>query len=533
MKPESGTLPLLKDGQIDTRPLEVEEWLEGLPFADFQRTGDLLHKALGSTNQATLKPGVRRQLVDLYHQPYQYYLDNQINAGTKTALHGFETMQQSLRMMKQLAADLALASRLTLDDAMNQRSLWGQSKFQIDILQRAMYYLSHALIFNFMEYAPTPRNVWKQLNSLYKLAEDLQQHKTEVQASENIKSRTTVEQTFGRILLSSAVDPYHLPFGAIWEIYEQLGTWTTGVHLNPFHMVNQPNGLFVIDLDGDSRAIPYNRFNAGNAGEQHRILDATVLEPLLKQHARTSINSTTNAQLKLSPTWAGHVIAHMNRAWFSPPKRYFPRVSISGSAQVTCGMSPTHFHLNNGQDLLCMVGRDMNRPIADGLDVSGDEHDSDDSTLITTSSFILEQWDIINEGPGGYALTRNTRPTYTVRVGEIIGIKQLDGDHKESWSLGVTRWLMADNRQNYRLGIQLLARDAQPVAVRATGDNTGKSLYRGFLIEKPGETVLITKAGFYRHQRSIEIVRTDKQQQCKAGRLQDTDIGFEQFEINR
>lgn len=180
-----------------------------------------------------------------------------------------------------------------------------------------------------------------------------------------------------------------------------------------------------------------------------------------------------------------------------------------------------------------MVGRDMNRPIADGLDVSGDEHDSDDSTLITTSSFILEQWDIINEGPGGYALTRNTRPTYTVRVGEIIGIKQLDGDHKESWSLGVTRWLMADNRQNYRLGIQLLARDAQPVAVRATGDNTGKSLYRGFLIEKPGETVLITKAGFYRHQRSIEIVRTDKQQQCKAGRLQDTDIGFEQFEINR
>ncbi len=530
MKPESGTLPLLKDGQIDTRPLEVEEWLERLPFADFQRAGDLLHKALSSTNQTTLKPGIRRQLLELYHQPYQYYLDNQIRTGAQHTLQGFETMQQQLRMMKQLAADLALAARRTLDDGMNQKSLWGQNKFQIDILQRTMHYLSHALIYTFMEYAPTPRHVWKQLNSLYKLAEDLHLQHTEVKTPDNAKSRTTAELTFNKIILASAVDPYRLPFGAIREVHAQLDEWAASTRLEPFRTTSHPNGLFVIDLNGDSRAIPYNRFNSDNAGESHRLLDATGLEPLLKRQAEQIKSGSADSRLKLSPHYAGHLIAHMSRAWLSPPRRYFPRETRAGQVQVTCGMSPVHFHLNGGRDFLCDIGNDMNRPMVDGLDVSGDDHHS--HTLTTTSSYVLDQWNVANEGPGGYALSRDFRPTCTVRVGELIGIHHLDGSCKGTWSLGVTRWLLADSRQQYRLGIQLLARDAQPVAIRCPRDNTATGLQRAFLIEKPGDMALITQAGFYRYQRDIEIVRKDRREQRKAGRLQDIDMGFEQFEVS-
>lgn len=528
MNPESGTLPLRKDGRIDTRPLEIEEWLEVLPYADFKRTSSLLHDALSATNKTPLKPGVRRELLGLYHQPYQYYLDTQIRAGSQHTLQTIETMQQQLRMMKQLAADLALAARLAVDDSMSRKSLWGQNRFQVDMLQRAMSYLSHALIFTFLEYAPTPRNVWKQLNAFYKLAEDLGQQHAQVPVAGNDNQRTTVEHTYNRIVLAEAVDPYRLPFGAIWEIYEQLDEWIERTRLQPFEPVNRPDGLFVIDLGSDTQPVHYAMFSGGKAGPQHRILDASELEPLIRQHQEKIQSGSQIHDLRLSAAHAGKLLAHMMRAWTLPPKRYFPREAGAGKVKITCGMNPVHYHMNQGRDYLQELGNDAMRPSVDGLDVSGD--DTDDIMDMTTSDYMIDQWDIANAGPGGYALVKKSRPACTTRVGDLIGVHNPEQDN--GWSLGVIRWLMADERGGYRLGVQLLARNAEPVAVRPVRGNQTKGLQRAFLIDKPGEMVLVTTAGFYHRQRDIELVRGGERQQLQTGRLQEAAIGFEQFELD-
>lgn len=41
----------------------VEEWLETLPFADFERTTQLLHAAIAATNPLSLKPVARQALL--------------------------------------------------------------------------------------------------------------------------------------------------------------------------------------------------------------------------------------------------------------------------------------------------------------------------------------------------------------------------------------------------------------------------------------------------------------------------------------
>ena len=62
--------------QIETRPLHIEEWLDKLPYVDFQKTVEILHGAIKATNKETIKPSVRIELVELYNRPYQYYLDS-------------------------------------------------------------------------------------------------------------------------------------------------------------------------------------------------------------------------------------------------------------------------------------------------------------------------------------------------------------------------------------------------------------------------------------------------------------------------
>ena len=41
--------------EIETRPLYVEEWLDSLPYIDFNKTSTLLYDALVATNKATIK----------------------------------------------------------------------------------------------------------------------------------------------------------------------------------------------------------------------------------------------------------------------------------------------------------------------------------------------------------------------------------------------------------------------------------------------------------------------------------------------
>ena len=63
---------------IETRPAQVEEWLDALPYTDFNRTAELLEQATAVTNQEPLPTSERLQLVTLYSRPYQYYLDSRI-----------------------------------------------------------------------------------------------------------------------------------------------------------------------------------------------------------------------------------------------------------------------------------------------------------------------------------------------------------------------------------------------------------------------------------------------------------------------
>lgn len=522
-------LPIRKSSQgneIETRPLHIEEWLDSLPYIDFKKTSALLYEALTATNKAEVKSSTRIELIELYNRPYQYYVESQIKTGAQHTLQTIDAMQSQVNQMKRIAVAMSFACKLAFDTALNKKTLWKKSKPPVEAMLMSMNYLSHALVFSFLEYAPVPKNVWQQLNFIYDFAESIGCHKKiySIPGANNKNDNTTVDHAYKRIIMASLVDPHHLPFGAIWEIYEQLNSWAEYTQIEPIRSVSNATGFFALDLKSDNKPVPLSKFKPENANNNTRLLDSTPLENhIQKQIDLLQIGQPLDKSIALSPFYAKSLLAHMLKAWGLPPKRYFPRKTKSGQMNIVPGISAIYYFLNDG------VAFNQNpRPEEeDDIDIS-----EGPTEISFSAQYIPEKWRIVDEGSGGYAIIKDEKPKKPVRVGELIGINNDITDN--NWHIGVIRWLMV-SKGIHKVGLQIITETAKPIALRAcNGSQTDKEFRPAFIMNFDGTAnppAIITEKGLFIEDRELEIKDGENHQQIIADTLNESSISYEVFKF--
>ncbi len=512
--------------EIETRPLYVEEWLDSLPYIDFKKTSVLLHDALVATNKANIKSSTRIELIELYNRPYQYYVESQIKAGAQHTLQTIDAMQTQVSQMKQIAVALSFACKLAFDTALNKKTLWKKTRPPVEAMLMSMNYLSHALVFSFLEYSPVPKNVWQQLNFIYDFAESIECHKKvyAIPGANNKDINTTIDHTYKRIIMASLVDPHHLPFGAIWEIYEQLNSWAEYTQIHPLQTVSNTTGYFVFDLKSDSKPIPLEKFNPENANDHSRLLDSTPLENLIqKQIDLLQMGQQIDKSIVLSPFYAKSLLSHMLKAWGLPPKRYFSRNAKSGQLNIVTSIGAIYYFLNNGNAF---------RNISTTANDDDDEIDISETQNETPSqiNYIPESWRIVDEGTGGYAIIKDDKLKKPIRVGDLTGVN-VNGN---SWSIAVVRWLMV-SRGIHKVGLQIISETAKPIALRACdGSKSDREFRPAFLIKHDNNAQklsIMVEKGLYMTDRVLEIKRGEKHEKIVAAGLDDSSISYEIFKF--
>lgn len=520
-------LPLRKTAegeQIETRPLYIEEWLDSLPYIDFNRTAGLLAEATGASNRQSMKPSVRLELVALYSRPYQYYLDSQIRTGAQHTLQSMEAMRAQIAVLKRIAVNLAYAAKLAAEDSLKKKTLWGKSKPPLQALLLSLNYLSHALVFSFQEYAVTPKNVWHELHCIYDFAAGLGRENTGLvlPVGDSRHNQMTITQAYKRILFTALADPHHLPFGAVWEIFEQLFTWTDYVTITGFGEVPEAAGRFVVDLDSDAAPVPWNKFTPPASTDRLRLLDATALNRHMEK-----LPADSGGEMVLSPYYARLILDHITRAWSLPPQRSAQRRPAGGHVKLAYGMNAAYFFINGNTEF--RPSRDESREIIAGETPPEDE--MDDITPVTNHS--VDTWDLVNQTGSGYSLLMRDTPRVTVRIGDLVALRlqpaQEEGEN--TWSTGVIRWLTVRRNQSYRIGVEVLAGTAAAAAVRAvTGSEPDRRFRRALLINgEGGETTMLTGKGLYIAGRELEVETEGRRQRRRAGELLDSTLSFELF----
>jgi len=537
MEQVSNSLPMRKSSagdHIETRPIYIEDWLDSLAYIDFQKTSRLLYEATKQTNQQALKPSVRIELVEIYNRPYQYYLDSQISTGAQHTLQTIETMQEQIDVLKLIAANLSFACKLAVEETFNNKTMWGQSKPPLPAMLMSLNYLSHALIFSFLEYAPTPKNVWRELNFNYSFAEDLKQENTIIipPGGDPKKDATSIANAYKRITLAALADPHHLPFGAVWETFKQLGSWTEYTQIKPFETLSDPKSIFVIDLESDSSPVAYSKFDEKTGNNNHRLLDASTLKTLIQKHLDLlEMGQGLDDSIQLSPYFAKSILKQLSKSWGLPPKRFSPRQARKGSLNLACGLNSIYFYVNGEQEFVTPSTAENNDTTID----TGDLIEETDAAAPATYSY--EHWGLVNQCPGGFAVITSEKPKNLAQVGDLVGIQKnsADTDSSAKWALGVIRWLMVRQNKIHKIGIQTIASDIFPAAIRATSGSLIESQFRrAFIVgdfTTSDKNTIITSKGLFMNDRKLEISYQDKFFQVTTHSLVEGAFSFEHLSV--
>jgi len=516
--------------QVETRPAHVEDWLDSLPYANFEKTTAMLEDALAKTSAVKLKPAIRLQLLDIYWRPYQYLLNTHRKSTSTRDQIKLETIEQRTSGLIKVGLQMAVGSKLGVAEALARKAGLFGSKPPYEFVLLTTKLLGHVILLSYDKYAPPPKGTWKDLHQTFEQSEQLGIADTEFPDPEvDDTCKTTIRNTYLKVLTTALADPHHLPSGAVWHIYEQLDAWVQSIAIKPLQEVKNPAGIFVIVRDSGTAPLSYSKIDRKRLGSQHRLLDCSRLQSAVKsQLTRIHAGQGPDTTLKLPKMLTETLLAHLQRSWGLPPKRYFPRQQRLGNAHITCGMNSVYYYANNETEFT----GDIPQQAAPEQEF-GDESYASSYTDATAARYAADTWNFVDAGPGGYAIYTKETPKSTIRVGELIGLQDDTGGGKTGWVLGVIRWLIVQSDEAHKIGIQILAKNPRPAAVTVMSKDTSNGeTRRAFMIKGTGADsllALVTPKGYYAVDQALEVEVDAQRLTLRAAELKESAHGFEFF----
>ncbi|MBT6272641.1 MAG: hypothetical protein HOI95_00725, partial [Chromatiales bacterium] len=208
---------------LEIRPVYLEEWIEGLPYAQTLNVIEQLYERLRQLNRAPLKPSLRADLLEKFLPAMAFLREAQVRQASTHSLATFDRARVDTDGARQVANQLAFGYKLVLAQSLSRHTFLGGGKYVRLGAQRACQWLSLVLVHAYHEYLPTVPHVWAELGELYRYtrSEDLDRRPSQgLQPGDPFSD--SVERAFKRITLLSLVDPLRLGHGDVWAVHDWL-----------------------------------------------------------------------------------------------------------------------------------------------------------------------------------------------------------------------------------------------------------------------------------------------------------------------
>ncbi len=501
----------------ELRPEYLEQWLEALPFADFEHASSRILKALILTNRSKLKASVQLELMGQYLRPLHYLMEPRVGELPQPTAELMHQRQHELMVLQDIAGELAAGSHLAVNEILMKKTRWLLSSPPTQGMVMTMHLLGLVMFLSYHRYENPDRRLWRELNDLYLGAQRLKIEAAPARLPEleELPARS-VQHCFLRALALSLLNPHAMPYGALWPMFQQLEDWIGKARLLPWQggIGGSPAGHFTFDLNGHEppRSLALER--APVASEGLRVLDLTAVLEEVDRSLR--LLEQGENPTRLPHHLARPLLMHAGRAWGLPPRRHFPRQPKSGRTRLVCGLTLLH-HLAGGAVRETEAGG--------AIDLT------DTGQLTHHADFHPEEWHLIDVGSGGFSVLRKEQPEAMLRVGDLIGIQPLSADRQ--WQVGAVRWLMVQRDGEHRLGIQFLGRLQEPVDLRPHGSDVPA---RHALLLSPHagrSSTLITEKGLYQPGRQFELFSTGRRRVVQAGELVESTAVFDLFTLGQ
>ena len=135
--------------------------------------------------------------------------------------------------------------------------------------------------------------------------------------------------------------------------------------------------------------------------------------------------------------------------------------------------------------------------------------DNQESSIqrLSRESKAVYQADILDISVNGYRIKWTTEAPKNLRTGEYILVKETSHGH---WRGGVIRWLKQSSEKSLELGLEVLAQDIFPCAVRIQSDRHVSNYHPALILKNENldetkTTIILPGSQIFREQQAIHL----------------------------
>jgi len=556
---------------FDTRPKNVEIWVEALPRASVGRCAELIFNLLTNANSLDIRFKDRVYLLEALRVPVQYVSQAMQKHFVGARFPLPKKSQNIAHATRKIYALMATGYKIAIEDQLKSTLFLRDNNLLSTNIHRAVSYLSRVLLNTYQVYSPLPDNIWLDLNKLYGYAEKekLQRNQISDVQHQYIK-KTSIAGEYLRILLLSLAAPNRLHHGEVDHVYVNLERWMRLTKLNKVIENDESSYDFVVNCSGDKPPCHFS-LNKDEDSECIRVFSTDDLTQELYDELQLSeeIVSKTLVTIKMPTAKLSHdLLRRLIVSWGPIQEREYGRIKSNSTVNVSIGLSAVHQTISadykhnlpvnlldlgdtsidelvasqssfNAKDVIDVkdTGRDIWDTVYEQHAIEYQKPNSKKNTDKQVTTYEQSQdWLLSNYSEGGFNLKNLEENSNNIQVGEIIGFKlNVSEDSTEQWQVGIIRWMRTIGRKGVEIGGEFLGASAIPVGVSLLADDAdAKNVQRALLIPEiksvKQENSLITFLSNYRIGASLNIQINKSKLSVKLIRESD-DIGlYQQFQ---
>lgn len=510
----------------ETRPKLIQELIATLPQHNHRATARLLLDELEKLNRQKFSVDVRLTALELYRPAILFAVHGLSRQYCNQSLPLQETAKAQAELAQQLFTELAIGYKQAILTEEDRLFTIGEDNQLALLLQRALDALGRLLRIYHLIYSPPQAGIWSELHLLYLHALQLSLQNLTVPDE---PGESSINLVYKHALLLAMAIPSHMNSVDIERVIDYLNRFADLAQLHPLGSPDKTAGIFLVHLKSDTPPIPLVK-NTQNADPRTDILLITIeLARQVHQHI-SQLQSDKRPIILDLPDEAmvdqryRDMLLHLLKHWGNTPKRVFHRDKKNNTISMCAGMPAIRYFL--------------------GLESSKKKKPpTPEETLVTVSFatspidtggsaiFKSARWMVVNESPGGLALSESSPAQGGLRIGELLGLKP---DQANQWELAIVRWATNGENGPLQIGAQMIA----PSAKNATLHTSDLSRVEHALLlpELPPlkqPATLIAARGVYKPARTLLLEEDGKMTDIMLTRMVERTNNYERFQFSR
>ena len=443
------------DAGFPRDPKKARAWVSALPRANIAQTQAPLAEALAAAGRPGIEGATRLGVVEALRGPVHdlmLHLERQL-AGSAFPLT--PEREALARQALDLQCALAHAYRRAAWELCAPGGTVGLLKggTVAEALERAAFHYARVLCLAWHVYRAHPAGTWQGLHRVAAFAEQVKLADKAVDDPLAAGGKAGVRALHLQALAAAATNPY------AFDQAEQVQLWTlSGLYAGGMKLVDgEPAGAIPVPFDADRGPA----FGPADEDGGRRALDIAPLRAALEAAlARPGAELAFGAAKGVNVTLSVDTAERIRRGFGNAAARGHDRMDAGHRIDTVLGLSGLHFHLAGGRDFDAF----LRGARIEVMDRAAWAHGAPGTVAVPTV-----EAEVLDQSLGGYRLLWDGETGLRARVGELAGLGVPAGAEVRHWMVGMVRWLRHEEDGAVMAGVELLARRAEAVAMRAVG----------------------------------------------------------------